>query len=138
MGGHSYAEGADEFLPGDAAVLVGVEVVVDGAQFLGGEEDAQFGEQLLELELAEPRVAVLVEGLGKLAGGDFEKLQLLIGPIKMVKRPETARGEGWPLTVKTCLSWAMLSMPFALSWNLNLLVICSMRFLQSAMLFLSV
>lgn len=94
MGGHSYAEGADEFLPGDAAVLVGVEVVVDGAQFLGGEEDAQFGEQLLELELAEPRVAVLVEGLGKLAGGDFEKLQLLIGPIKMVKRPETARREG--------------------------------------------
>jgi len=59
---HVSAHGLDEFIVGDASVLVVVKVVGEGAEFLGGKEDAKSSEHSLELELVEHFVHVLVEG----------------------------------------------------------------------------
>jgi hypothetical protein len=45
------------------AVLVGVEVVVHGAELLPGQEDAQLGDEFFELQLREGTRSVFVKGL---------------------------------------------------------------------------
>jgi hypothetical protein len=59
----SYLEGGHEFAAGDGTIFVLVKVVVEGAELLSAEEDAEFGEESLEFELFEDLVVVLVEGL---------------------------------------------------------------------------
>jgi hypothetical protein len=59
----TYLEAGHEFAHGDSSVFVVVEVVVDGAEFLGSEEDSKFGKEGFEFELFEDLVSVLVEAL---------------------------------------------------------------------------
>ena len=59
----AYLEAAHEFSEGDGSVLVVVEVVVDGAEFLGGEEDANSGQEGFEFEFLEDLISVFVETL---------------------------------------------------------------------------
>jgi hypothetical protein len=57
---HISAHSLDQFVVGDGAVLVVVEVVLEGAELLGGQEDTKAGEHSLKLELVEHLVEVFV------------------------------------------------------------------------------
>jgi hypothetical protein len=59
----TYLKAGHEFAHRDSSVLVVVEVVVDSAEFLGREEDSEFGKEGFEFELFEDLVSVLVEAL---------------------------------------------------------------------------
>lgn len=59
--GHVGLEDVDELGVSDLAVLVEIEVVVDGSQFLAGKEDSELGEEFFELKLGKSAVLVLVE-----------------------------------------------------------------------------
>lgn len=64
---HVSAHGLDELIIGDNTILVVIEVVVEGAELLGGEEDTKAREHGLELKLVEHFVEVLVVGLKDVA-----------------------------------------------------------------------
>lgn len=59
--GHVGLEDVDELGVSDLAVLVEIEVVVDGSQFLAGKEDSELGEEFFKLKLGKSAVLVLVE-----------------------------------------------------------------------------
>ena len=59
-GNSAYLEDVDELGVSDLAVLVEIEMVVDGSQFLAGKEDSELGEEFFELKLGKSAVLVLV------------------------------------------------------------------------------
>jgi len=66
---HISAHGLDEFVVGDAAILVVIKVVVQSAKLLSGQEDSKASKHSLELELVEYLVSILIVGRK-----DFHKL----------------------------------------------------------------
>jgi len=61
LGAHVGLHDVDELRVSDLTVLVEIEVVVDGSQFLAGKEDSELGEEFFELKLGKSAVLVLVE-----------------------------------------------------------------------------
>ena len=59
----TYLEHIDELSVGDVSVLVGIEGVEDNTQFLSGEEDAELGHELFELQLLQNSVLIAVKAL---------------------------------------------------------------------------
>jgi len=66
----------DEFIIGDDAVLVVVEVVVEGAELLGRKEDTKAGQHSLELKFVKDLIEVLVMSLK-----DFAQLANVVNTL---------------------------------------------------------
>ena len=96
-----------------------IEEIVHSAEFLGGKEDSELGEESAKFKLVECTTLILVVFLEKQDGVNQTK----------------EKRNGQKLTRKMPLHCSRLSTPLAKSWFLTLLQIISNLFLQSAIVF---